>query len=137
MAREASVIVGSGIGPLKKDLCPNATTQERHLRGTNVVLLNPEDGSAGCSGLVTAITVGTTTVKLPTTPLKYRRALSICNNSTDLNAILYIGFDPGVETGTGFPIPPGATLPLQANGQVEVYGVGAIAGTDIRVLELS
>ena len=137
MAREGSTIVGSGINPLKKDLCVNRTTQERHLGGTQVVVTNAEDASAGGSGLVTVLTVDTTAVKLPEPPLKYRRAISILNNSTNPNRILYIGFDSSVSTGTGFPIPPGATLPLQVNGQVEVYGIGATTGTDVRILELS
>ena len=77
MAREASVIVGSGINPLKKDVCVNNTTKERHLRGTATVILNPEDASAGCSGLASPLTLGTATVQLPSTPLKYRRAISI------------------------------------------------------------
>lgn len=134
MAREASVIVGSGINPLKKDVCVNNTTGERHLRGTAVVILNPEDGSAGCSGLVTAVTLGITAVQLPSTPLKYRRAISICNNSAET---IYIGFDPGVVTGTGWPIPAGTAISLDINGQVLVYGVGASNSLDVRILELS
>ncbi len=135
MAREASVIVGSGINPLKKDLCPNETTQERHLRGTNTVVLNPEDASAGCSGIVTAITLGGATVKLPTTPLKYRRAISVCNNSTA--DTIYIGFDPSVSTGTGWPVPAGNTISMDINGQILIYGVSDGTSTDVRILELS
>ena len=134
MAYEASVIVGSGINPLKKDVCPNDTTQERHLRGTNVVCLNPEDASAGCSGINTQVNVGTTAVKLPTTPLKYRRAIAIFNNDASEN--LYIGFDSSVTTGTGWPIPPSSSLPMDINGAVEVYGI-ASSTIDIRILELS
>ena len=135
MAREASVIVGSGINPLKKDVCPNNTTKERHLRGTATVILNPEDASAGCSGLVTAVTLTGSTVQLPSTPLPYRRAVSICNNSTA--DTVYIGFDPGVSTGTGWPIPPGTAISLDINGDVKVYGVSGGTGTDVRILELS
>jgi hypothetical protein len=135
MARESSVIVGSGINPLKKDVCPNNTTKERHLRGTNTVILNPEDASAGCSGLVTAVTLGASTVQLPTAPLPYRRAISICNNST--SATVYIGFDVGVTTGTGWPIAPGSAISLDINGDVKVYGASDSAGTDVRILELS
>lgn len=134
MARECSVIVGSGIGPLKKNLCVNNTTGERHLRGTSVVILNPEDGSAGCSGLVTAVTLNTVAVQLPSTPLKYRRAISICNNSADT---IYIGFDPNVTTGTGWPVPPGTAISLDINGDVLVYGVGISSSLDVRTLELS
>ncbi|MHA2063075.1 MAG: hypothetical protein ACXABY_01720 [Candidatus Thorarchaeota archaeon] len=135
MAYESSVIVGSGIGPLKKLLCPNSTTKERHLRGTQVVVINPEDGSAGGSGLVTAVTVNETAVQLPSSPLVYRRAISICNNSA-LNT-LYIGFGPELQTGTGWPIPAGTTISMDVNGQVVVYGISDGAGTDVRILELS
>lgn len=134
MAREASVIVGSGINPLKKDVCVNNTTKERHLRGTATVILNPEDASAGGSGLVTTITVDATAVKLPTTPLVYRRAISIFNNS--VARTLFIGFDPSVTTGTGWPIPAGTSLPIDLNGQIEIYGISN-GITDIRILELS
>ena len=125
MAYEASVIVGSGINPLKKQVCVNDTTKERHLRGTNVVVVNPEDGSAGCSGLASAITVGTSAVKLPTTPL---------NSTTET---LYLGFDPGVTTGDGWPLAPGGAISFDLNGQVEVYGISSGASTDVRILELS
>jgi len=135
MAYESSAIVGSGLNPLKKDVCVNTTTGERHLRGTNVNILNPEDASAGCSGLVTAVTLGTTTVQLPLTPLPYRRAMSICNNS--ITATVYIGFDPDVTTGTGWPLAPKNAISLDVNGQVLVYAVSDAAATDVRVLELS
>lgn len=134
MAYEASIVVGSGINPLKKQVCPNETTQERHLRGTNIVLLNPEDSSAGCSGLATQVNVGSSVVKLPTTPLKYRRAIAIFNNDSSEN--LYIGFSPDVTTGTGWPIPPSSSLPMDINSEVEVYGI-ASSTIDIRILELS
>jgi hypothetical protein len=135
MAFESSAIVGSGINPLKKDLCINKITGERHLRGTQVVLINPEDASAGCSGLVTRLTLTSTAAQLPTTPLKYRRAISICNNSaTDT---IFIGFDSGVDTGTGFPILPRSQLNMDINGQVIVYGISGGTSTDVRILELS
>lgn len=134
MAKEATIIVGSGINPLKKDVCVNNTTGERHLRGTNVVVLNPEDGSAGGSGLVTQITVDSAVVKLPTAPLVYRRGIAIFNNS--VQRTVYIGFDPGVTTGTGWPIPAGSSLPMDINGQIEIYGISD-GSTDIRILELS
>ena len=135
MAREATVIVGSGINPLKKDVCVNSTTGERHLRGTATVILNPEDASAGCSGLTTAMTVAGTATQLPLTPLPYRRAISICNNSA--SETLYIGFDPSVSTGTGYPIPAMTSISMDINGQVLVYGVSDGSNVDVRILELS
>lgn len=134
MAFESSVIVGSGIAPLKKHLPINAKSHERHLRGTQVVLINPEDSSAGGSGIVTAVTVGSSAVKLPTTPLVGRRAMAVFNASTSVT--LYVGFDPNVTTGTGWPVPPSTSLPMDLNAQVELYGIAA-SSIDVRVLELS
>jgi hypothetical protein len=134
MAHESSVIVGSGLNPLKDTTPVNATTNERHLRGTQVVVVNPEDGSAGGSGLVTAVTVSTLATKLPLTPLVYRRAIALANQSQSVT--LYIGFGPEVTTSNGFPIGPGATMPMDINGEIEVYGI-ANSSVDVRVLELS
>lgn len=133
MAFESSVVVGSGIAPLKKQLPVNPTTLERHLRGTQVVVLNPEDGSAGGSGLVTAISVGAVAVKLPTTPMRGRRAIAVFNNSS---AALYVGFSPSVTTGTGWPVPAGTSLPMDINAEVELYGIAG-STVDVRILELS
>lgn len=133
MARESSAIVGSGINPLKTLVCVNNTTKERHLRGTQVVLINPEDASAGNSGVATQLTVSTSAAKLPTTPMKYRRAIAIFNNSSET---LYIGFDPSVTTGNGWPIPASSSLPMDINAAVEVYGI-ASSSIDVRILELS
>jgi hypothetical protein len=134
MAHESSVIVGSGLNPLKDTTPVNATTNERHLRGTQVVVVNPEDGSAGGSGLVTAVSVSSTAVKLPTTPLVYRRAVAVANQSTSVT--LYIGFSPDTTTANGFPIGPGATMPMDVNAEIEIYGI-ADSTVDVRVLELS
>lgn len=136
MAYESSVIVGSGLNPRKREqfLPKNSTSQERHLRGTSVVLINPEDNSAGGSGLTGQITVGTTATKIPTVPLQYRRAVAIFNASS--TETLYIGFNASVTTGTGFPIPPSSSLPMDINAEVEVWGI-ASASVDIRILQLS
>jgi len=135
MAHEASIIIGSGINPLKQDVPTNSTSQESHIRGTNVVLINPEDCSAGGSGLVTALTLGGTVAKLPTTPLKYRRAISVINNSS--SDTVYVGFDPNITTGTGWPLAAGACVSFDLNGAVELYGVSSGSSTDVRILELS
>ena len=135
MAYESSVIVGSGQNPLKHDpaFC-SQPGRERFLRGTQVVVINPEDSSAGASGLASQITVGTTLTKLPVTPLKYRRAIAIFNS--DATASLFVGFDTTLTTGNGFIIPPSSSLPMDLNGAVEVYGIAASA-IDVRILELS
>tara|TARA_R110002096_G_scaffold108964_2_gene238494 strand:+ start:3394 stop:3801 length:408 start_codon:yes stop_codon:yes gene_type:complete len=135
MAHEASIIIGSGIGPLKKEVPVNSTSHESHIRGTNVVLINPEDCSAGGSGLVTATTLGTAVAKLPITPLKYRRAISVMNNSTA--DTVYVGFDPAMTTATGWPLSAGACISFDLNGGVLLYGVSSGSSTDVRILELS
>lgn len=135
MAYESSIIVGSGQNPLKNDpgFC-SAPGRERFLRGTQVVVINPEDSSAGGSGLASQITVSTSLVKIPTAPLKYRRAIAIFNS--DATATLFIGFDTTLTTGNGFPIPPSSSLPMDLNGAVEVYAI-APSAIDVRILELS
>jgi hypothetical protein len=134
MAHEGTVIVGSGIQPLKKQLPVNEVSQERHLRGTQVVLLNPEDSSAGGSGVTTKVIVSTVSTKLPPVPMQKRRAIALFN--TDTTATLYIGFDSGVTTATGWPVPPSTSLPIDLNPEVEIYGIASSA-IDIRILELS
>ena len=119
MAHEGTVIVGSGIQPLKKLLPLNDVSQERHLRGTQIVLLNPEDASAGGSGITTKVIVGLSPVKLPTTPMPKRRAIALFN--TDTSVFLYIGFDSAVTTSTGWPVPPNTSLPMDINPEVEIY----------------
>lgn len=136
MAREASVIVGSGITPLKQAVITNETTQEKHLRGTSVVILNPEDGSAGGSGLASSLTLGAAVVKLPNVPMRYRRAISIMNNGAG-NKAIYIGFSSDINSGTGWPIAAGGSISLEINAEVEVYGLTAGSDIDVRILELS
>lgn len=136
MAREASVIVGSGIGPLKQAVTTNETTHEKHLRGTSVVVLNPEDGSAHGSGLASSLTLGTLAIKLPSVGMPYRRAMSIMNNDGS-NKVIYIGFDPSLNSGNGWPIAAGGSISLEINAEVVVYGITAGSNIDVRILELS
>lgn len=134
MATESSIIIGSGLNPRKLQVPLNSVSQEAHLRGTDVIVINPEDSSAGRSGLVTAMTVGAISTQIPPTPLKYRRALAVRNNST--TDVLYISFDPSVSTGNGFPIKPGESLPMDMNAGLQLWGVSN-GSADIRILELS
>ena len=134
MANESSIIVGSGLGPLSRALTQNAVSHERHIRGTNTVIVNPEDSSVGASGLVSMKTVGSNATKLPTSPMRYRRAIAIYNNSSSVT--LYIGFDSAVTVSTGWPLPPGASIPFDMTAEIEIYGV-AISNVDVRILELS
>jgi len=134
MASESSVIVGSGLNPLKLLVPSNATSNESHLRGTNSVIVNPEDSSAGRGGRVTQMNVGVSAVQIPTIPLDYRRAIAIRNNSSI--AKLYIGFSPGVTTADGFPLNPGESLPLEFNAGIPIWGI-ADTTADVRILEVS
>ena len=79
MASENTSTVGSGINPLKYSMVMNPFSQERHLRGTAIINLNPEDNSAGLAGRSSAVSVGTTATLIPTAPLVYRRAISVFN----------------------------------------------------------
>lgn len=134
MANESSVIVGSGLNPAKYGTPFNARSRERHLRGTDVCVINPEDSSAGLAGSGSQLTTtGGVARKLPLTPLPYRRAIAIYNASA---APLYVGFNSNVSAANGFPLASGQTLPLQVNGAVEVWGISASA-VDVRIIELA
>jgi len=134
MAQESSVIIGSGLNPAKYATPFNARSNERHLRGTDVCVINPEDNSAG---LVGSGSQRTTTSNVPTllplTPLPYRRAIAIYNASA---APLYIGFNSNVSASNGFPLASGQTLPLQVNGAIKVWGISA-SPVDVRIIELA
>ena len=136
MAHEATVIVGSGLNPSKKALPINVTDGETHLRGTQTIVVNPEDASAGRAGMVTAVTVSGTVVQIPPTPLNYRRGIAISNNSN--SHTLYVGFDSGVTTANGYPVGPGTSLPMDINCDIKLYGVAQAGHTlDVRILEVS
>jgi hypothetical protein len=134
MANESSVVVGSGLNPLKRLIPENSVSHERHIRGTNAVIINPEDSSVGGSGLVSTKTVGSLATKIPTTSMRNRRAIAIYNNSSSVT--LYIGFDSSLSVSNGWPLPPGASIPFDMNAEIEIYGV-ASSSVDVRILELS
>jgi hypothetical protein len=136
MAKESSVTVGSGINPAKKIIPRNQTTGERHLLGVNTVCINPEDASAGGSGLVTAAVLTSSDVsQLPSTPFPYRRSIGIHNS--DLEATVYIGFSPEIASGVGWPIGPGSSISMDINSEVIVYGISDRTSNQVRILELS
>lgn len=135
MAQESTVIVGSGINPLKQQLGVNPTTHERHLRGTSVVVLNPEDASAGFNGAITQVTTTSgVSIQLPSAPLTYRRAIAIRNNAGA--GTLYVGFTSGVTINDGYPLEAGESFPLQINGDIRVWGVSNFA-IDVRIIEVA
>lgn len=135
MSTEISVISGSGLAYAKKSTPKGGSLNEISLRGVATAVINPEDASASLSGVASAVTVDTSPVLLPTTPLKYRRALGILNN--DNTNILYIGFNAEVTTSNGWPIAASNSISLDINGDVKVYGVGSASGVDVRLLELA
>ena len=134
MATELSVILGSGLNPLKQFVPLNPVNNERWLKGTSSVIINPEDFSAGGSGLVTPLSLTGTAIRLPTTPLEYRRAISVSNNNTVHT--IFIGFDPALTSSTGFPILPEGQLSMDINAEVILYGVTGGPTINVRVLEL-
>ena len=132
MARESSMMVGSGLYHAKQNLPPNQTTGEKYLTGTSVVVLNPEDHSAG-AGRASQITVSGVAVQLPIAPLPYRRAIAIRNVGS---GTLYIGFNADVDSVSGFPVMANESLPMDVNGGLQVWGVTPTP-LDVRILELS
>lgn len=80
-----------------------------------------------------AITVGGTAVKLPTSPLSKRKSLLITNYSTG-GQILYLG-DSTVSTSDGFPLTPRASILLNIEDDIDVYGIASASGADIRIFE--
>jgi hypothetical protein len=135
MAYESSVIIGSGLNPPKLNVPFNFRSKERHLRGTDVVVINPEDSSVGIGGAITQVTVNTTAMKLPTTPLKYRRSLAIRNCNTGSGTV-YLGFAPSIVVADGYPLDPGESFPMQINGAIEVWGIADV-DVDVRIIEVA
>ena len=134
MAYEGSSVAGSGIAVHKQLLSLNPKTGEAHLRGAQVINLNPEDASVSRGGVITQITVSTLPTLLPPNPLKYRRAISIFNHSQ--TNILYIGFDENINTGSAWPIMPLTSLPIDVMSNIMIWGV-ASSNIDVRIIELA
>jgi len=79
----------------------------------------------------TKVTVGTTATALPATSLTNRRYLLVENNS---GATIYLG-DSTVTPTNGVPLANGASLSINLDAVVVLYGIEAAGGRDIRVLE--
>lgn len=79
------------------------------------------------------LTITTSAVAIPTTPLAKRLSLIIMNNSTS-GQILYLG-DATVTSVNGFPLYPRASILIQLEDEAEIYGIASAADADIRVLE--
>lgn len=133
MAREASVVVGSGITPGLGGV-PARSDGSKRLTGTAVAIINPEDNSAHGVLLNTQQTVGTAASALPSGALGGRRSISVYNN--DEAAILYIGSSSGVTTSDGYPVGPGTAFSAELGSNVPLWGVSTI-DIDVRILEVS
>jgi hypothetical protein len=83
--------------------------------------------------LAQSITVGTTEVALPATPMVNRREIIIQNNG---NKFLYIG-ETGVTSSTGLIIGPKSEASFEFGPSVILYGISTAAAQDIRVIEVS
>ena len=90
------------------------------------------------SGLVTVVSVGTSSVKLPSSPLTSRNTISIHNKDT--SATLYIGFSSSVtadDTSTGgWEVAPGNFFNTDITPSVEIWGISTTTIT-VKVLELA
>ncbi len=148
MSKDYSVTIGSGtvpnIGPhvpymsgaFPNGRYPNSPPDNvlTNRYGTGSVILNPQDFSifigVGCQ----AITITSTPMPLPQSPLEHRRALAIHNNGP---GILYIG-NAGVTTANGFPLAANEKIGLDITGNSNVTIYGVSDGTsDVRILELA
>jgi hypothetical protein len=79
----------------------------------------------------TVVSLGAAATKLPTTPIQYRKSLQIFNNSGD---IIYLG-NSTVTVLNGYPLYPRASINIQIEDGIDLYGISAGAASDIRILE--
>ncbi len=83
--------------------------------------------------LSTSVTIGTTPTPLPATALTDRRLIIVYNIS---GATVYVG-NSLVRPGNGIPIGNGASLSLNLDAGVVLYGVENTGGREVRVFEAS
>lgn len=144
MAREFTTTLGSGTIPhvgafygldfVEGTFPVPSKTDPRTRTGTGAVILNPEDFSVFMAVKSRTITVTTTAVPLPVTPLENRRALVIHNNGS---VAAYIG-GSDVTAANGLPLAAAEkiAIDIQGNSNVAIYAItGSTA--DIRILELA
>lgn len=133
MAHESSIILGSGLHSKREEMAELANNRDQvGVRGTSVVVLNPEDGSAFGPLLSQQITVGGSAQAIPANPYEYRRAIAIYNEST--TASVYIG-GSNVTTSNGFPILPGEKFSIDISARGIIYAI-ASSSVSIRILEV-
>lgn len=113
---------------------PDQRSALKSRRGDGAVILNPEDFSINIGLTTEAITVATSAVPLPATPLEYRRAL-VVHNAGDVD--VFLG-GSNVTTANGMPLAAGEKIAfdIQGNPNVVVYAVCATS-SDVRIMELA
>ena len=80
-----------------------------------------------------SVTVGTSAIKIPTSPLSNRVSILIVNSSTS-GQIVYIG-DATVTSANGFPLRVNASLKVEIEDSVDIYGISSAASADLRIIE--
>ena len=144
MNYEYATAIGSGTTPFIQngpvhDLnnaypVPDQRSALKTRRGEGAVILNPEDFSINIGLSTGAITVATSALPLPATPLEYRRALVVHNAG---NVDVFLG-GSNVTVANGMPLAAGEKIAfdIQGNPNVVVYAICATS-SDVRVMELA
>ena len=145
MSREYTTIIGSGQTPTLAhsapyDLSegtypiPSQRVELKTQYGTGSVVLNPEDFSAKIGLRSQSITVTTSATPLPASPLEFRRALVVHNNSA---STIYIGASD-VTISNGLPLLTSEKMSFDIQGTpgVTIYAIAA-GSVNIRILELA
>jgi hypothetical protein len=83
--------------------------------------------------LAAAITVGTTAVALPASPLAGRTRLLIQNRG---GQSIFVG-GSSVTTSSGMEVTKGATMTLEAGPALAFYAISGSPGNDIRIIEIA
>ena len=80
---------------------------------------------------ISAVTVSTSAVALPTTAQRSRKTVLIVNDS---DTTIYLG-DASVTTATGTPLYSKQAIAYDITEAIIIYGIAAVAGNDVRVME--
>lgn len=142
MARETSSVVGSGTiqgvaGILPLDARGVEPEGRGEWRGTNVVVVNPEDlNSAAAFGILNNAAVGTTAVELVSfgiNPLPRSGKVLIKNLTAET---VFIGPTDGVTSSTGYPLGQNEELCLTVLKNTSIWALTAANTADVRVIVL-
>jgi len=106
----------------------------RIITGEGAVILNPQDFSINIGIRSQAIAVAGTATPLPASPLEFRRALVVQNNSS---AVVYLG-DSTVTVGQGMPLAAGEKIAFDIMGMpnTTIYAISS-GSVDVRIMELA